>query len=90
MSQNEDGNMVAACSLGQYDIGAALVNAGWAVADTREADIYVPYEQNAQNQGNGLWQGKFYKPWDWQAIQRRKPKYKVIAPKNPNRRSFFK
>ena len=90
MSQNEDGNMVAACSLGQYDIGAALVNAGWAVADTREADIYVPYEQNAQNQGNGLWQGKFYKPWDWQAIQRRKPKYKVIAPKNPNRKSFFK
>ena len=90
MSQNKDGNMVAACSLGQYDIGAALINAGWAVADTRETDIYVPYEQNAQSKGNGLWQGKFYKPWDWQAIKQRKPQYKIIAPKDPKRRSFFK
>ena len=90
MSQNKDGNMVAACTLGQYDIGAALVNAGWAVADPRETDIYLPYEQNAQSKGNGLWQGKFYKPWDWQAIKKRKPQYKIIQPKDPNRRSFFK
>lgn len=90
MSEAEDGSMVAVCFLGQYDIGAALVNAGWAVADTREASIYVPYEENAQSQRNGLWQGKFYKPWDWQALQKRKPQYKVIKPKDPNRRSFFK
>lgn len=89
MSEDKNGNMTAACSLGQYDIGAALVNAGWAVADTREADIYVPYEENAQSKRSGLWQGKFYKPWDWQAIQRRKPQYKIIPPKNPNRKSFF-
>ena len=36
-----------------------------------------------------LWQGKFYKPWDWVAIQQRKPQYKVIKSKDPNRRSFF-
>jgi len=90
ISQDKNGNMLAACSLGQYDIGAALVNAGWAVADTRESDIYVPYEQNAQQKRNGLWQGKFYKPWDWQAIKNRKPEYKVIMPKDPNRKSFFK
>lgn len=90
MSEDDNGNMVAACSLGQYDLGAALVNAGWAVADTRESEIYVPYEENAQSQGNGLWQGKFYKPWDWQALKKRKPQYKVIPPKDPNRRSFFK
>ena len=86
----KNGKMVAVCNLGQYDIGAALVNAGWAVADTRETEIYVPYEQNAQNNRDGLWQGKFYKPWDWEAIQHRKPQYKVIKPKDPNRRSFFK
>ena len=85
----KNGNMLGVCSLGQYDIGAALVNAGWAVADTRETEIYVPYEQNAQNNRDGLWQGKFYKPWDWEAIQHRKPQYKIIKPKDPNRRSFF-
>lgn len=86
----KDGKMLAVCSLGQYDIGAALVNAGWAVADTRETEVYVPYEQNAQNNRDGLWQGKFYKPWDWEAIQHRKPQYKIVKPRNPNRRSFFK
>ena len=93
MSKDKKTNMMlAVCSLGKYDIGAALVNAGWAVADTRESDIYVPYEQNAQAKRNGLWQGKFYKPWDWQAIKNRKSEYKVkvITPKDPNRKSFFR
>ena len=87
----KNGAMLAVCNLGPYDIGAALVNAGWAVADPREADVYVPYEQNAQQKRNGLWQGRFYKPWDWEAIQNRKPQYKIIKPKvkDPNRKSFF-
>ena len=90
MSEDNKGNMLAVCTLGQYDLGAALVNAGWAVADTRQSEIYVPYEQNAQRKRDGLWQGKFYKPWDWKALQNRKPQYKVIPPKDPNRKSFFK
>ena len=92
VSQAPNGNMLGICSLGEYDIGAAIVNAGWAVANPKEADIYLPYEENARKQRNGLWQGDFYKPWDWQAIQHRKPQYKVkvIQPKDPNRKSFFK
>lgn len=86
----DDGSMVAACSLGQYDIGAALVNAGWAVADPKEGKIYIPYEENAHQKRNGLWQGKFYKPWDWQAIKKRKPQYKIVDPNARKRRSFFK
>ena len=86
-----NGNMVGICSLGQYDLGAALINAGWAVADPNEGKIYAPYEENESKKRNGLWQGKFYKPWDWQAIQKRKPQYKVkIIQENPNRKSFFK
>lgn len=81
IQQDSKGNMVGTCSLGQYDIGAALVNAGWAVADTKQIDIYVPYERQAQQNGNGLWQGQFYKPWDWREIQSKKPKIKVIKPK---------
>ncbi len=81
IQQDSKGNMVGTCSLGQYDIGAALVNAGWAVANTKQIDIYVPYERQAQKNGYGLWQGQFYKPWDWREIQSKKPKIKVIKPK---------
>lgn len=81
IKQDSQGNMVATCALGQYDIGAALVNAGWAVADPSQNDIYMPYEQQARDNGRGLWQGQFYKPWDWREIQSKKPKIKIIKPK---------
>lgn len=82
MQQDAKGNMVGTCSLGQYDLGAALVNAGWAVAYRKYTDIYVPYERQAQMNKNGLWQGTFYMPWDWRAMQNKKPKIKVIKPKS--------
>ncbi len=85
LKQDSKGNMVATCALGQYDIGAALVNAGWAVADPRQSGIYLPYEQQARDNGRGLWQGQFYKPWDWREIQSKKPKIKVIKPKQPKK-----
>lgn len=80
MQQDKNGNMVGTCSLGQYDIGAALVNAGWAVAYTKYTDIYVPYQQEAMKRRDGLWQGKFYMPADWRAIKAKKPKIKVTRP----------
>ncbi len=85
IKQDSKGNMVATCALGQYDIGAALVNAGWAVADPKQSNIYFPYEQQARENGRGLWQGQFYKPWDWREIQSKKPKIKVIKPKGPKK-----
>lgn len=81
MQQDAKGNMVGVCSYGQYDIGAALVNAGWAVAYTKYTDIYMPYQENAMSQRVGLWQGRFYMPWDWRAIKARKPNIKVVKPK---------
>lgn len=88
MQQDKKGNMVGTCSLGQYDLGAALVNAGWAVAYTKYTDIYVPYQEQAQMNGHGLWQGKFYMPWDWRALQAQKPKIKIIKPKK-RRQNFL-
>lgn len=81
VKRDKRGNMLGICSLGDYDIGAALVNAGWAVADTNSSTVYLPYQQQAQANKRGLWQGKFYMPWDWRTLQTKKPKIKVIKPK---------
>ena len=88
IQQNAQGNMVGTCSLGVYDIGAALVNAGWAVVYKQHTDIYMPYQIQAQNNHRGLWQGEFYMPWDWRKIQARKPKIKIIN-KPKKRKSTF-
>lgn len=85
IQQDGRGNMVGTCNFGQYDVGAALVNAGWGVANIRVTDIYVPYERQAQQNMRGLWQGQFYMPWDWKEIQSKKPKIKVIQPKRPKK-----
>ena len=81
MQQDSRGNMVGTCKLGEYDLGAALVNAGWAVAYTKQSPIYVPYEQQARQNARGLWEGQFYKPWDWRLMQTKKPKIKITRPK---------
>lgn len=89
INQNEQGNIVGTCSLGAYDLGAALINAGWAVVYKQHTDIYMPYQIQAQNNHRGLWQGEFYMPWDWRKIQARKPKIKIINKPKKRRRSFL-
>ena len=79
--QNTKGDMEGTCSYGPYDLGAALVNAGWAVADVNVTDIYYPYEMQAKDNRRGLWQGQFYMPWDWRKMQNRKAKIKVESKK---------
>lgn len=78
MQRDSRGNMIGTCSLGAYDLGAALVNAGWAIPYLKHTDIYLPYQQQAQDNMRGLWQGKFYTPEDWRKLQSRKPKIKII------------
>ena len=89
MKQSAKGNMIGTCSFGPYDIGAAIVNAGWALANTKQTTIYLPYEKQAKEERRGLWQGKFYKPEDWRKAQKLKPKIKVIKPKEKNHNAFF-
>ena len=81
MQEDKNGNMMGVCSLGQYDIGAALVNAGWAIAYTKYSDIYVPYQEEAMARRDGLWQGKFYSPEDWRKMKAKKPNIKITKPK---------
>ena len=83
IQQDTKGNMVGTCALGAYDLGAALVNAGWAVAYTKYTGAYLPYEIQAQQNKRGLWQGQFYKPWDWKKIQARQKNVKVVRKRMP-------
>ncbi len=91
LGEDDRGVLTAVCMLGPYDIGAALVNAGWAVADTRQTQVYIPYQNQALANKRGLWQGEFYMPWDWEKIQARKANIKVIKNKNASgrRRVWF-
>lgn len=90
LNEDERGVLTGVCMLSPYDIGAALINAGWAVADVRQTKIYIPYQNQALSNKRGLWQGEFYMPWDWQKIQARKANVKVIKKKdNTTRRRVW-
>ena len=57
------------CFLGDYDIAAVIANAGWAVAHTKNTDMYIVYEDQAMGNKRGLWDGKFYRPHDWRRMK---------------------
>jgi len=48
------------------DIGAQLVNAGWALAVPGDA-TYAAQHDAARAGQRGLWQGAFITPWQWRA-----------------------
>ena len=53
------------CEIQGYDVGATMVSVGWAVADRKVSDVYIPYENQARQQDAGLWSGKFVAPWEY-------------------------
>ena len=67
MNTNAKGELMAACSVGSFDIGAAMVEAGWAIALPAVTQIYLPYQQKAQEGRKGMWEGRFQMPWEWAA-----------------------
>ena len=86
LAEDSRGVLTGVCMLGPYDIGAALINSGWAVADIRQTQTYIPYQNQALNNKRGLWQGEFYMPLDWQKIKNRKANIKVIKKKDTTSR----
>lgn len=77
ISPENNGRATGVCFSEGYDVAAVTVNAGWAVAYTKNTDIYVPYEHQAGTNKRGLWAGTFYKPWDWKKLQSRKSNIKI-------------
>lgn len=96
MNINAQQELMAACSVGTFDIGAALVEEGWAIALPAVTQIYIPYQAKAQQAKSGLWAGQFQMPWEWkveqQQIQQQKAKIKVPklpAPRSKKKKSIF-
>ncbi|WP_445501927.1 thermonuclease family protein [Microvirga sp. G4-2] len=54
--------ILARCTVKGSDIGARMVEGGWAVSYGRDYDIQ---EMRAQSRGEGLWAGEFERPQDW-------------------------
>ena len=61
------GRIVAVCTVEGLDLGAAMIEAGHAVADVRQGADYLPQQQRAEAARIGLWDGSFDRPWDWRA-----------------------
>lgn len=57
--------LIGVCYVGEVDLNAALVRAGWAVAYRRYSLDYVGEEEAAEAEGVGMWRGTFDMPWEW-------------------------
>ena len=66
-ASDQYGRTVALCTLGDRDLGAEMVRAGWALVFTRHGTDYANEEEDARTNLRGLWVGSFEAPWDWRA-----------------------
>lgn len=57
--------MLAHCEVAGHDIGAAMVEAGWALSYVRYSREYEAQEATASDAGKGIWQWDFTAPWEW-------------------------
>ena len=94
MNFNAQNELLAACSVDKTDIGAAMVEEGWALALPNINPIYIPYQQKAQEAQKGLWAGRFQMPWEWmahkkQAEERAPAKLNIPAPAKKKGKSLF-
>jgi endonuclease YncB( thermonuclease family) len=61
---------VALCYVGNDDLQALMVSAGWAWAFTQFSDQYVDAERRAARRGVGVHAHRCQPPWEWRAKQR--------------------
>jgi len=79
LSQDIDryGRIVAKCfahGSGGDDVGERMVREGWALSYRQYSRDYVDEERLAQAERQGVWRGRFVKPWDWRRGKRLAPK----------------
>ncbi len=64
-AKDADGNLIAICFAGGFDIGKNMVHTGWALTDRRVSRPYIETEQKSRNAKRGMWKGSFVRPSDW-------------------------
>jgi endonuclease YncB( thermonuclease family) len=62
---DEFGRVVARCTAGGWDVGKAMVSAGWATAFRKYSDDYVGDELTAKTAKVGIWGSEFEVPADY-------------------------
>jgi endonuclease YncB( thermonuclease family) len=62
---------VAVCKSNGVDVGAAIVEAGWATAYRRYSRVYVSAENRAKAARHGIWQEGLERPEDYRRSRRR-------------------
>lgn len=65
------GRLLAKCRVGGTDLGAAIVEAGWAIAYRRYSNAYVLPESRARRARRGLWAFGFQAPETYRRTHRR-------------------
>ena len=70
--------IVAVCSADGVDLGAWLVENGWALAYERYSKAYVEHQARARAAKAGIWKSRFQKPWDWRKQKRKKTPFRDI------------
>ncbi len=66
-----DGGATYLCFVGNRDLGARMVGAGWALAVGDESAAYAGDETAARAARKGLWRGEFVLPWEWRKARTR-------------------
>jgi len=59
------GRALGACRAGEVDLNAAMITAGWALADGGAMPALAPMEAAARHAQRGLWAGGFEPPVHW-------------------------
>ena len=59
------GRLIMQCFTDSIDIGAAMVQSGYALAYRHFSDLYIADEEQAKTARKGVWQGTFSPPWEW-------------------------
>ena len=64
------GRFLGICYLNELDLNGWMVRNGYALSYTRYSRRYASAEQEARENGRGLWIGKFVAPWSWRRGER--------------------
>jgi len=78
MAQDGFGRTVATCFADGTDIGALMVEQGWAWAFVKYSDVYITEEAIARDAGLGIWQANTMPAWEyraqrWQVAEQKAP-----------------